>query len=260
MPLISKLLYPVIRSVRNSAANFGGHCTWEFSQTQDPVASLMAVNPDSAKGICQMLATKWLEGHANDDHIANWIMTSGGQIDASKVRYIMQLFIIGLKMNPTAVEGNVVAGDASNQRSATHCWLQHKGIIRRHGIVPIQILHGPLQTIPLGTSTDTKNSGRAGGSRSGHAARIATAIANDIQNGSGHYAIIEISGPREGHAMAAWISNDVTFFDPNFGEFYFSDKADFIRWFPTFFRKSFYYLPIFGLCERYATIFYAKSV
>lgn len=58
----------------------------------------------------------------------------------------------------------------------------------------------------------------------------------------------------EGHA------NDVTFFDPNYGEFYFPRKADFIRWFPVFFKKSLYALPILGLCERYETRFYAKRV
>ncbi len=72
--------------------------------------------------------------------------------------------------------------------------------------------------------------------------------------------MIGIYGPGGGRAMAAWIANDVAFFDPNFGEFYFVDKANFLQWLPTYFKKSLYSLPKVGLCERYETFVYAKRV
>ena len=51
--------------------------------------------------------------------------------------------------------------------------------------------------------------------------------------------------------MAAWVGADVAFFDPNFGEFWFENRQDFINWFPAFFSKSCYSWPKLGLCERF---------
>jgi len=41
----------------------------------------------------------------------------------------------------------------------------------------------------------------------------------------GCYVLIGLTRLRSGHAVAAYISNDVAFFDPNFGEFYFPGNA-----------------------------------
>ncbi|EDZ42856.1 conserved hypothetical protein [Rhodobacteraceae bacterium HTCC2083] len=126
MSLLSKLLYPFVRNVQKSATDFGGHCTWQFSQMRDPVASIIATNPGSAEGICEMLSAKWLEGHANDAHIANWIM-SGDAIDASKVRYLMQLLLIGTTVNRSAIIGHAVRGGTIDQDEASKRWLAAKG-------------------------------------------------------------------------------------------------------------------------------------
>ncbi|MDB9708022.1 YopT-type cysteine protease domain-containing protein [Planktotalea frisia] len=257
MSLLSKLFFPFVRNVQKSASDYGGHCTWQFSQMRDPVASIIATNPGSADGICEMLSAKWLEGHANDAHIANWIM-SGDAIDASKVRYLMQLFLIGTTMNRSAIIGHAVRGGTIDQDEASKRWLAAKGIIRRNGVIPMTFMDGSTQSIGLGAVKG--NTGRAGANRSIHAGNLANAIARDLYNGNGHYVMIGIYGPGGGHAMAAWIANDVAFFDPNFGEFYFANKADFIRWLPTYFKKSLYCLPKVGLCERYETFVYSKRV
>ena len=149
-------------------------------------------------------------------------------------------------------------GGTVDQTEATRRWLMHKGIIRRNGIIPITFQNAPSQTIALGTTLGTEP--RNGGNRSAHAGNLGAAIAGNLHYGNGHYAMIGIYGPGGAHAMAAWIANDVAFFDPNFGEFYFSDKDAFISWFPTFFRRSGYSWPWVGLCEDYETLFYAKKI
>ena len=59
--------------------------------------------------------------------------------------------------------------------------------------------------------------------------------------------------------MAAWVAQDVAFFDPNFGEFWFERSADFVAWLPTFWQKSFYSNPAVGLSNRYEVMNYAKA-
>ncbi|WP_293450688.1 YopT-type cysteine protease domain-containing protein [Planktotalea sp.] len=173
MSLLSKLLYPFVRNVQNSATNFGGRCAWQFSQMRDPVASIIATNPGAADGICEMLSAKWLEGHANDNHIANWIM-SGDSIDASKVRYLMQLFLIGTTMNRSAIIRHAVPGGKVDQDEASRLWLDAKGIIRRNGVIPKNFKDGSKQSVKLGTVKG--NTGRAGGNRGVPAGNLANRL------------------------------------------------------------------------------------
>jgi hypothetical protein len=58
--------------------------------------------------------------------------------------------------------------------------------------------------------------------------------------------------------MAAWVAQDVCFFDPNYGEFWFETKAAFILWFSKeFWPKSFYQMM---LSDDYRVFHYAKQV
>lgn len=230
---IGTLLTPVINGVRSSVTSHRGQCTWKFSQIKDPVATIIGKNNITKDGICEMLSAKWIECHAHDDHLANWLKGGGNQeIDPSKIRLLMQLFAIGETMNPGAMVGNPQAHITHSQTEATVRWLKAKGLIKR------------------GTVASYDGS-RSGGSRSGYATAIANAIASSWYNGSGSYRTIGIWGPGGGHAMAAWVAQDVAFFDPNYGEFWFQNRYDFIAWFPTFFNKAMYSLPKIGLCETY---------
>lgn len=50
--------------------------------------------------------------------------------------------------------------------------------------------------------------------------------------------------------MAAWVAKDITFFDPNFGEFWFPDAAAFVAWFSgSFWYRSFYAAGLSGSYE-----------
>ena len=240
------LLKPLIKRVRNSAGQNGGQCTWEFSQMVGTVSSIIGTHAGSKDGICEMLSAKWLECHAKEGHLANWIKGSGSDIDPSKVRNLMQLFIIGSEMNRQAIVGNAVAGGTVDQTNATARWLEAKGIRHRKSIKPVQFLNGPSVSTPVGSTGS-----RGGGARGLHSANIGSAIANIVNTGTGSYRMIGIYGPGGAHAMAAWVGADVAFFDPNFGEFWFENRRDFIAWFPTFFSKACYSWPKLGLCERF---------
>ena len=244
MPNLSGILMsPVINGVRKSVASFNGHCTWKFSQMQDPVATLIGKDKITKDGICEMLSAKWIECHAKDDHLANWLQGGGKDIDPSKIRQLMQLFIIGETMNTGAMLNNPQRGATVNQTTATVRWLKAKGILQRGG-----------------ATSDVQGQRGGGGSRSGHALAMAKAMAASLNNGTGSYRTIGIWGPGGGHAMAAWVAQDVAFFDPNYGEFWFENRQDFIKWFPTFFSKSMYALPKVGLCSSYQLMDFALQV
>ena len=86
---------------------------------------------------------------------------------------------------------------------------------------------------------------------------LASDLASSMKNGTGSYRTIGIWGPGGAHAMAAWVGQDVAFFDPNFGEFWFEKSGDFINWFPHFWRRSMYELPKLGLSNRYEIMDYS---
>lgn len=247
--ILTPLIKSVIRSVRSSATNAGGMVTWEFSQMLPPVSSLIQGNKASAGGICEFLSAKWIECHAMDDHLANWLSSgNAGTIDASKIRLLMQLFVVGAEMPA----GKMVEFDffsKVDQTVATMFYLGSKGIIARAAINPI--VRSSENNYILGGS-------RGGGMRRVMARNLATQIVSN-RNSSGSYRAIGIWGPGGAHAMAAWVGQDVAFFDPNFGEFWFESQAGFVNWFPTFWQKSHYSNPRFGLSDRYELVDYSRA-
>lgn len=237
----------VISRVRGSAKEYNGYCTWCFSQLMEPVKSLCANNPDTAAGICAMLAARWIERHAHGSSLASWLSDNTGGIDQSKVRQLMQLYIVSVTMEYGMMKGT--KSGFRNQTKATKLWLQHKGVVPCR-VVTLNgagnVVHAPFD--------DVRWSPRAGRRKKEFATEIAISIQKDLNTCSDNYAFMSIYGGKSvGHAMAAWVGHDVCFFDPNFGEFYFPDKHAFVNWFPTFFRKAGYTLPIVNLCDSYQT-------
>ncbi|WP_444930737.1 YopT-type cysteine protease domain-containing protein [Microbulbifer sp. SSSA002] len=60
------------------------------------------------------------------------------------------------------------------------------------------------------------------------------------------YGYISISSRRSGHAIAVWIADEripsevgALFFDPNYGEFRFPSKNDFLNFFDAFYRYAY---------------------
>ncbi|WP_066014799.1 YopT-type cysteine protease domain-containing protein [Endozoicomonas atrinae] len=242
-----------IKRVRSTAKSFNGSCTWDFSQVENPVAKIIGTHPESRGGICQMLSARWIERHAHGSSLASWLSTSGSigkkNINPSKIRQLMQQFIA-----TTTLKSGLMTEQNSgkiDQDASTNLWLESHGIRQCRNIKFMgagQFKFNQIQT----------RSGSRGNMPKGDFAReIAVNIQRDLHNCHyGNYALIGIQG-YSGHAIAAWIAQDACFFDPNFGEFYFSDKNAFINWFPAFFLASPYSLPYFGLAESYETFLYA---
>lgn len=253
MPNLTAIaLKPIIARVRNSASEFNGYCTWHFSQIKSPVAKVLAADKETSGGICEMLSAKWILCHANGGSLATWLSKDGQSvakedIDASKIRILMQLFLVGSEMNTDYILGESDRFGHVDQTGATNRWLAAKGVVQRKSIKPMTFLNAGSVNIPI-----KKKGSRSGGDRATYAGNIASEMAGHLKNSCGDYCTIGLWGPNDGHAMAAWVgSNDAVFFDPNFGEFWFQNKKDFISWFPTFFKTSLYSLPYLGLCEKY---------
>lgn len=61
-----------------------------------------------------------------------------------------------------------------------------------------------------------------------------------IEKGEGYRTISLRRATGGGHAVAAWVGQDVAFMDPNFGEFWFPDHQSFRKWFTQFWAVSGY--------------------
>lgn len=249
--LLLPLIRSVIHSVRTSATEAGGNVTWTFSQMTPPVDPLIKGHKTSSGGICEMLSAKWIERHAHDDHLANWLAPGGGGggIDASKIRLLMQLFIIGNDMGPGDMIGRY-GGPNPDQTMATRMFLESRGLSLRSGSNPA--------VRSAAASTMTSGS-RGGGKRRVLASQLARELVKE-RNSAGSYRTIGVWGPHAAHAMAAWVAEDVAFFDPNFGEFWFENHTSFVNWFPTFWHKSHYSSPVVGLSDRWEVMDYAKKI
>ena len=233
----------LITRVRSSVTEFGGHCTWPFSQLTEPLVTICSGHRETADGLCEMLAARWIERHANGGSLASWLSSPGGDIDQSKVRQLIQLSIIGSTMK----SGMMTEQDVGSviQNDATLLWLRNKGV------VPCRVMTldetGNVGDMP----EDVRVGARHGWSKVGFVREIAASVQKDLYTCCNNYALVGISGHISGHTLAAWVGNDVCFFDPNFGEFYFHHRQSFLNWFPIYFGKATYAVTVSDLCEFY---------
>ncbi len=65
-------------------------------------------------------------------------------------------------------------------------------------------------------------------------------------SGGGSYRRITFEGGLGAHAIAAWVADNVCFFNPNFGEFSFDSRVKFRRWFLNVFWDQSLYSKILG--------------
>jgi len=66
-----------INLVQSSAKDYGGHCTFRFSQCTSPVDNLINMHEQTSGGICKALSTKWIVEYSKDDSIWNWLYKGG---------------------------------------------------------------------------------------------------------------------------------------------------------------------------------------
>jgi YopT peptidase len=236
-----------IDAIQASAKRFGGYCIWPFSQLKYPVKSLLRAHQDSFDSVCEMFAAKWLAEHARGGSVVNWMsMANSDIIDASKVLQLRQYFTIGAMMHKGAL--SVRSGKshgAMDQSRATETWLRSQGVIKRR-----QISGGNV--LATGASDHSTNPASS--------RNFSEQIARQVVQSNSSYKMIALEGACCAHAMAAWSDQDVSFFDPNFGEFWFARPQDFVAWLAAFWHLAGYDTPALGLNQNYSIQEYGFSV
>lgn len=227
--------------VQRSAAAAGGQCTYPFTQCKPPVSTLISRDESTAIGVCESLSAHWIKYHADGGSMWNWLM-SNGQISMAKLQYdIMQLQSVG------------ILGD---QDAVTEAWL------RRQGIVPVvsSMVLSParqLGNFRMPVQGGTNNLATGGRTRVLSCNDLARDLISDLTGGAGCYKKLYLGGKFGAHVMALWVAQDVMFFDPNFGEFWFESRNRFFSWF----TQKFWYSSLYsvGLSGTYEIRRYAKQ-
>jgi YopT peptidase len=238
MPNIVNLIVGSLCPRVRATAQGYGTCSYVFSQVSPPVGDLIGTVPASAGGICELLSAKWVELHAKGTSLSAWL---GNPIDPSKIRMVMQYFIIGESMSPKHMIGKGTSAP-NDQTKATKIYLESRGLRMMIGATPgrYDVVSGKVD--------------RGKGKRRVMAHNLALKVVSTHNP----YVMIGVWGPGGAHAMAAHLAGDtVLYFDPNFGEFTFTSRASFVDWLPKFWHTSFYGNAIKGLSDRGEVIEYA---
>ena len=231
----------VVNRIQKSPERFNGHCTHTFSQCLEPVASMIGKSKKTKDGICQALSEMWIVFHAHDGAIWNWLCPDG-KVNSSALANVAYNFHYGTAIHA----GNPSAIDDQDQNS--DLWFLQYGIRRRTDIAMTKsntFIDGKMVKQNYAQRSLTEAS-RGGGSRMGLGkslgrALIGGSMVKNMGQGDGTYRMIGIHGSVGGHCMCAFVGQDVAFFDPNYGEFYFPKREDFANWFGEYFwPKSFY--------------------
>lgn len=217
-----------IQGIRDRARHYGGAYV-PYSQCVEPTNTLIKSMNATSGGICRALAAKWIAEHARGDSLWNWLCVPG-------TTWVKQSAIINLMVNFN--EGVHTSGSLSNptvsnpdglggglyQNLVMQKYLGLYGLIKRN--ITKDIITGVQQRTP--------------GVNVGHS------IANRLSpkwmaTKSGTYVHLYTGGGGSAHSTAAWVgASDIAFFDPNFGEFYFTDYAKFRQFFVDFWQMSGY--------------------
>jgi YopT-type cysteine protease-like protein len=243
MDVLNSIIAARVKSVQASAKGYSGSCTYAFSQMTSPVADIIGTDKTTKDGICEMLSARWVVENSRGRSLQAWLSAGGGNgVDASKIRLLMQLFIIGETMKPQQMvdskADSVWFKAKQDQDTATQNFLLSNGIVRVPG-----------------------NQGDWGKGDSGGGDKIKHLIARDLcdpRGGGRRWRMIGIWGAVGGHAMAFTADDSgCAFFDPNYGSFAFSSKSKFRDWFTDAFYPMAFYTKLLG--KRYELLDYMKA-
>ena len=177
--------------------------------------------PQGMHGVCKAMSTFWMANHANDEDFWGWLIQDGFVKVSSAAMLI----------------------DAHKQSKANgNQTLWENNILKTVGI----ILQGHSNAM-IFEDVDT------GATPYGRAVQMV----NRILKGRWGYRSISIHREGGGHAMAAWVGQDVCFMDPNYGEFWFETVDGFRNWFIDFWVTSGYATKYDVDCQ---VLSYGKSI
>lgn len=217
----------MLKSIRDKAVSCkGGYVP--YSQCVQPTKMLIESMPQTTGGICRALACKWIAEHANDSSLWNWLFVPNTTwVDRGKIANLMVNFVEGVSpsgtFQNTTVSNPQNLGGGNYQDLVMDKYLELYGLARR-GITQDLITGYQVRTAGL---------------------NLAHSIANRmtpryLNTKSGCYLHIYIGAPGSAHSMSAWVGQDIAFFDPNFGEFYFDNHKRFREFFLYMWSRSGY--------------------
>jgi hypothetical protein len=217
----------MIKSIRdNSVKNKGGYVP--YSQCVQPTKSLIESMPATKGGICRALACRWIVEHANGGSLWNVLFAPGTNwVKQAVIANTMISFIEGVSdsgpMRNKTVKNPKKLGGGNYQDLVMDKYMTLHGLARRN------ICQNLITGFTSGfTGLQT-------------AEQIVCRMTPKWLNAkSGCYLHMYIGGTDSAHSVAAWVGEDIAFFDPNFGEFYFSKHADFKKFFLYMWDRSGY--------------------
>lgn len=211
MGLQQFIVQQFIKHLGKTAKQHGGFQTAAYSQSLEPVYSMIS-DAAMAEGICEASSARWVAEHAKGSSFFQWIHDKNGKIKRTA--------IVDLAAQQRAGEAK------KSQDRASEEFLFGEGLIRRTN--PMMTRSG-REMVP--TRSFAEGVGNVGINlpKAMTASRLIT----------GYYVMIGIYGSGGAHCMAAYIGQDICFFDPNFGEYWFPDQANFVKWFHESFWLSY---------------------
>jgi hypothetical protein len=214
MGLQSFIIKQYIKNMKSSAEKRNGFQTATFSQALEPTNSAIGKHAVSRDGICQALSQKWIVMHAHGSSLFRWLYDEDGRINKSAISNMA----INQIDSETRLRGQ---SGKTDQEWASEKYLFSYGLLRRTSTVMNQQSGYVVAQRSLTAGDDS-------------ASDIFTQLANGLVNSSklitGYYVMIGINGSGGGHCMAAYVGRDICFFDPNFGEYWFPNRQDFVGW------------------------------
>ena len=177
-----------LNDVQQLVDDFNGVCTWDFSQG----LPLDFIAGPAGNGICLALSCHWIKLHALDDSLVNLL----GGIWNPATRVYIQF---------NHHEYRRIAAWQRNIARFPNWVMGYQNWFRNNGLTVV-----PGNTVPMNAGT----------------------LKTELEQITGGYAMIILKSRniRESHAIAAYIGahgQDVCFFDPNYGEFWFRNRDDF---------------------------------
>lgn len=205
-----------------AAIQCGGACTKKFNQGSDDRTKGVGywyhqrkkANGSRWGGVCKALSIYWIATHAQEDDFWGWLFSNKGWADALNATEILDL------------HGEYGSGRGGlSKDNWTLKILQNFGLVEKRG---------------MANGASLTAAGNAGSSYQ-TLSILAQAIAPNYRRGSDCYKQLSIhSSSGGGHAVAAWVAEDVLFFDPNYGEYWFETPRQFRTWFYQFWCISGY--------------------
>ena len=221
-------LQQFVNGIRERAIAHNGSYV-PYSQMYEPTNTLIKSMGASKDGICLALSAKWMVEHAKGGSLWNWLCTPGTtNVKQSAIANLMINFHDSVVSSGSTA--NASMSDVSGLRGFAH---QDVFLDRYMGLSGLK-RRAITQDLVTGWQQASAGSVRVGQQL---AARLSPKWMNTQ---SGTYVHIGTLG-KGGHSTCAFVgSSDISFFDPNFGEFYFGKQSDFRNFFNDFWKMSGY--------------------